>query len=119
MNRVFISGRITKDLEPKYTTTGKCQIYFSLAVDKGFGDNKKTLWVNCSAWEKTAEIMGNNLGKGRKILIEGELDQYESEKDGVKKRSDQIIVRSFEFMDSKKDENCISMMDKFGEEIMF
>ena len=103
MNKVFLTGRITKDLEPKYTTSGKCHINFSLACDKGFGENKKTLWINCTAWEKTAEIMGNNLGKGRKIMIEGEWDQYEYEKDGQKRKVDQVVVRSFEFMDSKKD----------------
>jgi single-strand DNA-binding protein len=105
MNEIVLSGRLTRDLEPRYTQTGKCHVSFSLAVDKGYGDNKKTLWVNCTAWEKTAETMGNNLGKGRKILIKGELDQYEIEKDGVKKRVDQVIVRNFEFMDSKKEQS--------------
>ena len=99
-----MSGRITKEIELKYTQTGKAHINFSLAVDSGWGDNKKTLWLNCTAWEKTAEVMASNLGKGRKILVEGELDQYEFEKDGVKKRIDQVIVRNFEFMDSKKEQ---------------
>jgi len=103
MNKVFISGRIVRDLEPKYTQAGKCHVSFTLAVDKGFGDNKKTLWIYCTAWEKTAEVMGNTLAKGRKILVEGEMDQYESEKDGVKKSTTQILVRNFEYCDSKPD----------------
>lgn len=99
-----MSGRITKDIKLRYTATGKANINFSLAVDSGWGENKKTLWVNCKAWEKTAEVMAANLGKGRKVLVEGELDQYDTEKDGVKKRVDQIVVRNFEFMDSKKEQ---------------
>jgi len=102
MNNWIGTGRIIRDLEPKYTEAGKCYVGFTLAVDKGFGDKKKTLWIYCVAWEKTAEVMGNTLEKGRKILVRGEIDQYESEKDGIKKNTTQIIVRDFEYMDSKK-----------------
>lgn len=118
MVKMIITGRIVRDLEPKYTTSGKCVLNFSVASDKGFKENKKTLFIECAAFEKTAEIMGNTLSKGRKILIMGDYDIQEWEKDGQKRSKSLCIVREFEYMDSKKDVQAEkSPMDSFGSEV--
>lgn len=102
MNDLTLSGRLTADPEVRYTQTGgKAVAEFTLAVDRGFGENKKANFIRCTAWEKTAETIGNTLGKGRKILVKGEWDQQRWEKDGQKHTKDYCLVRTFEYMDSK------------------
>jgi single-strand DNA-binding protein len=103
MNDLTLSGRLTADPEVRYTQTGKAIAEFTLAVDRGFGENKKTSFIRCTAWEKTAETIGNTVNKGRKILVKGEWDQQRWEKDGQKHTKDYCLVRTFEYMDSKKD----------------
>lgn len=118
MIKMIVTGRVTRELEPKYTTSGKCILNFSIASDKGFKENKKTLFINCVAFEKTAEIMGNTLSKGRKVLIMGDYDVQKWEKDGQKHSKPQCIVREFEYMDGKKDGQADKIsMDDFGNEV--
>jgi len=104
MNDLTLSGRLTDNPEVRYTQTGKAVAEFTLAVDRGFGENKKTCFIRCTAWKKTAETIGNTLTKGRKILVKGEWDQQRWEKDGQKHTKDYCLVKTFEYMDSKKDD---------------
>lgn len=122
MNLVTLSGRLTKDPELRYTQTGKAVIGFTLAVDNGFGENKQTAYIPCTAWEKTAEIISNTLVKGRKIFVQGEWRQRSYKvKDGQKRRADECLVRTFEYGDSKKQESGSSGeradMSSFGRDI--
>lgn len=116
MLNMIITGRICNDLEPRNTQSGKCVLSFNIASDSGWGENKKTVFISCTAWGKTAEIMGNTLSKGRKILIIGDYDVQEWEKDGVKHNKPQCIVREFEYMDSKKDQQN-NDVKQFGSDI--
>ncbi len=106
MNQVTISGRLTKDIELRYTSgnnTAVCS--FTLAVDNFVNNVNKTQFFTCQAWQKTAEIMANTLSKGRKILVEGRLSTRSWEDSEKKKRQvTEIVVSRFEFMDSKKSE---------------
>ena len=102
MNKVIIVGRLTRDPEVRYTQTGKAVTSFSVAVDTGFGDNKRTDFVPVTVWDKLADICGNNLGKGRRVLIEGRLQISEYEKDGQKRRSTDVVAQNVEFLDSKQ-----------------
>jgi single-strand DNA-binding protein len=109
MNKVIISGRLTADPEVRYTQAGKCVVGFTLAVDRGFGDNKTTSFIPCTAWEKKAELIGNTLTKGRKLLIVGEWSQRSWEdKEGKKRRTDECIVSDFEYGDNKKTDEQIN-----------
>lgn len=102
MNLVIITGRLAKDPEVRYTQSGKAVANFALAVDRGYGEKKQTSWIPCVAWNKTAETIGNTLSKGRKIAVEGEWTQRDWEtQDGQKRRTDECLVRSFEYCDSK------------------
>lgn len=100
MNRVILSGRLTKDVDVRYTQTGKCVANFSLAVNKKDNVN----FFNVVVWEKLAEICANNLGKGSKVLIEGELStrSYE-DSSGSKKTVTEVVAYNVEFMGSKND----------------
>lgn len=100
MNKVILSGRLTKDVDVRYTQTGKCVANFSLAVNKKDNVN----FFNVVVWEKLAEICANNLGKGSKVLIDGELSSRSYEdSSGTKKTVTEVVAYNVEFMGSKND----------------
>ena len=102
MNKVIIVGRLTRDPEVRYTQTGKAVASFSVAVDSGFGDNKRADFIPIVVWDKLAEVCGNNLTKGRRILVEGRLQIRDYEKDGQKRRAAEVIAQNIEFLDTKQ-----------------
>jgi single-strand DNA-binding protein len=105
MNKIILIGRLTKDVEIRITQTGKKVASFSLAIDDGKNPNgeKQTLFVNCSTWEKKAEVLQNYTSKGDKICIVGKLQTRSYEKEGVKKYLTEILVNELELLESKKD----------------
>lgn len=122
MNKVIIIGRLTRDPEVRYTQSGKVVVSFSVAVDSGYGDNKKTDFIPVVVWDKLAEACGNNLSKGRRISVEGRLQIRDYEKDGQKKRAADVVAQNIEFLDTKNDSKKEvqaekSPMDNFGSEI--
>ena len=102
MNKVIIVGRLTRDPEVRYTQTGKAVASFSVAVDTGFGENKRVDFIPVILWEKLAETCGNNLTKGRRVLVEGRLQIRDYEKDGQKRRAADVVAQNVEFLDSKQ-----------------
>jgi single-strand DNA-binding protein len=102
MNKVIIVGRLTRDPEVRYTQTGKAVASFSVAVDTGFGENKRADFIPVVVWEKLAEVCGNNLSKGRRVLVEGRLQIRDYEKDGQKRRAADVVAQNIEFLDSKQ-----------------
>ena len=106
MNHVILRGRLVADQEVRYTNAGKAVASFRLAVDSGYGDSKRTAFINCVAWEKTAEQIGNTLGKGRRIIVsdgEWQTRSYEN-KEGKKVQVNECLVRRFEYDDAKPSE---------------
>ena len=102
LNKVILSGNLTKDVEVRYTQSGKATARMSIAINQGYGDKKTTDYFNLVAWEKTAELCGKYLSKGSKILVEGRLKNNNYEKDGVKHYGVDVIVTNLEFLDNKK-----------------
>jgi len=104
MNKWIGHGRLAKDVEMRYTSTGKAVASFTIAVNSGYGNDAKTEFIPCIAWEKTAQIIGDNLAKGSEVLVEGRIQirSYDA-KDGSKRYVTEIIVTSIEFCGSKKD----------------
>lgn len=121
-------GRIVRDLEPKYLQTGTCLLNFSIAVDrpKKKGEAKaESDFINCIAWGKSAETIGNYFKKGDRILIEGRIQtgSYEN-KDGKKVYTTDVVVERFEFVESRGSKQQASQatgnFTDFGQEdIMF
>lgn len=110
MNKVILIGRLTRDPEVRYTQSGKAFATFSLAVDRRFRRNAEANgqptadFIPCMAWDKLAEIIGNNLSKGRRVGVEGRLQTrtYEA-KDGSKRSAFDIVVDELEFLDARGD----------------
>lgn len=106
MNLVVIKGRLVKDPELKFTQgKGTAVTSFNLAVDKGFGDNKKTAFIPVVVWGKSAEAVANYTHKGSLILVRGSIEtrSYDA-KDGSKRYVTEIVADMYEgieFLDSK------------------
>ena len=85
MNIFTVTGNIGRDAEVKTLSTTTL-LSFSMAFQSGFGDNKKSVWVKCNIFGKRAENANllNELRKGVKVAVSGELGQDEWEKDGHK-----------------------------------
>lgn len=94
LNKVFLAGRLTRDPELRYLQSGVAVCDLGLAVSRTYrtkeGEKKEeTLFINVSVWDKSAEYCGENLKKGRPILVEGSLrsDEWEDKTTGQKRTS--------------------------------
>ncbi len=75
---IIIVGRLGRDPEMRYTSTGQALTSFSMATDRRYTDSngqqqKQTIWFNISVWGKQAENCNNFLKKGNQALVEGSL----------------------------------------------
>lgn len=103
MNHFVGIGRLTRDPEVRYTQSGKACAKFTLAIDrrKNSDGNPQADFIQCVAWEKTAEVISQYVSKGQKIAVEGRIQTRSYEKDGRKYYVTEVIVQSMEFCDNK------------------
>lgn len=102
MNSVNITGRITKDIEVKKTNSGKSVCSFSVAVQR---DKDNADFIPCTAWDATADNLGKYFHRGDRIGITGVLSTRSFESNGEKRFIMEVLVRSFDFLNSKKSES--------------
>ena len=100
MNHITLIGRLAKDPELKYSQSGKAYCRFSVAVPREF-NREEVDFLDCVAWNKTAETIAEWLNKGRRIAIQGRLETGTYEKDGKNIKTHNIVVDRFEFDDSQ------------------
>ena len=104
MNHVILTGRLTSDTEIKKTQNGKSVTSFIIAVSNG--KDKDADFINCVAWEKTAELINQYIKKGHMFGINGKVSTRSFEnKEGKKQYVTEILVREVEFLESKQKEN--------------
>lgn len=109
LNRTILIGRLTRDIESKYTQTGTAVASFSLAVNytTGSKDNRKeqVSFIDCTAWAGTAEILTQYGKKGKRIAVEGRLQQNRwDDQDGKKRSKLEVVVENFYFLSAKESE---------------
>ncbi len=99
MNSVILIGRLVADPEIKYTQGGKALARFTLAVSRTRSDAD---FIQCIAWERDAEIIGDYTKKGNKIGIQGRLEvrSYE-DASKQKRRITEVLVTRVELLESK------------------
>jgi single-strand DNA-binding protein len=99
INRVVVTGRLTRDPELKQTSTGKSVCSIRIAVNKSVKDPQTGEWgdrpsfVNVTVWERIGENVARQCGKGDRILIEGELRWREWEHEGSKRQEIDIVAQ--------------------------
>ena len=106
MNKVILIGRLTRDPELNFAAgSGTAVTRFSLAVTRPFKKDE-TDFINCIAFGKTGETIAQYLTKGRQLAVTGSIrtGSYDA-KDGTKRYTTDIVVDSFEFIGSSKNDN--------------
>ena len=98
MNNVILMGRLTRDPELNRSSSGKAFVRFNIAINR-IGEG--TDFINCVAFGKTAEFIGEYFRKGRKILLNGKLQMSQYESEGKKVTTYVVVVDSVEFGESK------------------
>lgn len=85
MINAVVTGNIGKQPELKETRNGKQMVKFSIASNSKRGDGEQeTTWVDCVAFENTAEAIAGNLGKGMRVIASGPmaLERYQRREGG-------------------------------------
>lgn len=78
---------------------------FSLGCTTGFGERKKTSWLSCKMWGKSAEAMEQYFTVGKAIIINGDLEEETWEKDGDKRSKMVVNVKGFTFQQGGKSDS--------------
>ncbi len=109
MNNTVLIGRLVRDPELKYISTGTANTTFTLAVDKGLSKEKKQEaeaknqptadFIRIVVWGKAAENAANYLVKGRLVAIQGRIQTGSYDKDGVKVYTTDVVANNVEFLE--------------------
>lgn len=102
MNIAVLMGRMTSTPELKTTPSGVSVTSFSIAVDRGYGDNKQTDFINIVGWRKTAELICKHFTKGSRIAIEGSIQTRKyQDRDGNNRTMFEVVANNVHFVDTK------------------
>ncbi len=105
MNRVVLVGRITHDLELRYTNSGVAYLSFSIAINRTYTNQqgeREADFIRCMVWRNQAENMVKYVGKGSLIGVDGRLQSsnYETPQ-GEKRTSIDVVCENVQFLESK------------------
>lgn len=119
MNKVFLSGNLTRDPEMKYTQNGKAMARMGIAVNRRVKNAETGQYdvdfFNLTAWEKTAEFCGRYLKKGSRVLVEGRIQTYNyTGQDGVNRSGVDIQVENIEFGSTKRDDSNYNSGNRYN-----
>lgn len=107
INRVIISGNLTRDPELRSTQSGMDVMSFGVAVNDRRRNPQTNEWedypnfVDCTMFGNRARSLHQYLSKGTKVAIEGKLRWSQWERDGQKRSKIEVIVDELEFMSSR------------------
>ncbi len=106
INNVILTGRLTKDVDLRYTSTGTAVGSFNLAVERQFKDQngeKASDFVNCIIWRKSAENFANFTRKGSLVGIQGRIQtrNYENQQ-GQRVYVTEVVVENFTLLESRE-----------------
>lgn len=107
LNIVTLGGRLTRDVELRYTQMQTAVASFSIAVDRDY-PNKQTGqrecdFINCVAWKGNAEFINKYFHKGEMIIVAGRLQMREyTDKQGQKRTAAEVVVEHAYFGGSKQ-----------------
>lgn len=110
MNKVILIGRLTKDVELRYTQTNNTAVAsFSLAVNRKFvkpGEERQADFFNIIAWNKLVENISKYLFKGNQVAISGRLETRSwDDPNGQKHYVTEVIAEEIDFIGSKNKQN--------------
>lgn len=105
VNKVILVGRLGRDPETRYTSSGQAVCNFTMATDESFKNRsgekqQRTEWHRIVMWGKLAEIAQQYLKKGQLVYVEGRLQtrQWDDKRDGSKKTTTEIVANSMKML---------------------
>ncbi len=112
MNKVILTGRLTRDPESRMTQSNMEISRFSLACQSDFvsrDGERDTEFINCVAFNRSAQTINRYCRKGQMILVQGRIrnSSYDSQ-DGTKRYTTDVVVDNFEFLGSKNEKGGAS-----------
>ena len=118
INNIVLVGRTTKTIELKQNKNGTNYVQFTLAVNRPYKDEQgqqQADFINCVAWNKTAETLAKYVPKGTMIGVEGRLQvrSYDNEA-GIRQYLSEVLVNRFTFLESKKSSTIPDSVDLFN-----
>lgn len=104
INRVVLVGRITKDPELRKTQSGTSVVSFTIACNRRVpSQGQDADFINCVAWDKTADFMAQYVKKGALLGLEGRIQTRSyDDKDGKRVYVTEVVADSVQFLESKK-----------------
>lgn len=99
-NRVTLIGNLTRDIEMRATQGGMQVAKFGLAINRKSKDQETTCFVDCTAFDKSAELLHRYVRKGSPLFIEGRLEfsTWEAKDGGGKRSKLSVVVENFQFL---------------------
>ena len=112
INRVVLTGRLTRDIELRRTQSGAAVASFTLAVDRSFNreGQPEADFINCVAWNRSAETMAQYLHKGSLIGVDGRIQtrNYDNQQ-GQRVYVTEVVCDSFTFLESRAQSQAIQL----------
>lgn len=121
INRVIISGNLTRDPELRSTAGGTSVLGFGVAVNDRRKNQQTGEWedypnfIDCTMFGARADALNKYLSKGTKVTIEGKLRWSQWERDGQKRSKIEVIVDELEFMSSRNSDAQYSSGQSYGQ----
>lgn len=129
MNSVNILGRLTRDVDLRMTASNLAVGRFNVAVDRKLSKEKRMEaennnqptadFINCIAFGRTAEVIGQYFGKGNKIAVTGHIQTGSYEKDGQRIYTTDVVVDSFDFVESNSNSNTNTNQENTAQDYGF
>ena len=111
MNKVILFGRLTKDPELRSTASGIPVCNFTVACDRRYvkqGEERQADFINCIAWQKSAESIAQYFKKGHRIALEGSIQTRSwTDNEGKTRYSTEVMVEQWEFAQSKNEGGAV------------
>ena len=109
VNKVILVGRLGRDPETRYTSSGQAVCNFTLATDETYKDRagerqKRTEWHRIVVWAKQAEIAQQYLRKGSLVYVEGRIQSRQwDDREGQKRTTVEIVANNFRMLGGRSD----------------
>ena len=122
INRVIISGNLTRDPELRSTAGGTSVLGFGVAVNDRRKNQQTGEWedypnfIDCTMFGARADALSRYLSKNTRVAIEGKLRWSQWERDGQRRSKIEVIVDELEFMSSRKSDAQNSSGQSYGQQ---
>ncbi|KOY73938.1 Single-stranded DNA-binding protein [Apilactobacillus kunkeei] len=107
INRTVLTGRLTDDIDLRYTASGSAVGNFRLAVNRPFTNQngqREADFINCVIWRKSAENFANFTHKGTLVGVDGRIQtRTYDDKDGKKVYITEVVVEQFALLEPRQD----------------